>query len=265
MTTRLLLIAALGLGLLGPARAADPPRISLELRDAPLRQALEQLFDSAGLQYQIDNEVRGFTTLKIREQPLESALKLLLRSGTQPLTYKIENGVYQVSVRRVSVTPPEPPAPTQPEGTLAKWEFISLTYVDPMALTPFIGPVLEWRRKHGKSRERTGKPTGQRYDLQRPRRHRLRRDASTRRASELKSSEGRRGEANVLQASDNSLRADECLIVLHLDGLRCHIDLNGRNALDATEGFLDGRRTAAALDVGSQESRGCHGLILPRA
>ncbi len=171
-TTRFFLIAALGLGLLGSARAVDPPKITLELRDAPLREALQQLFDSAGLQYQIDNEVRGFTTLKIREQPLESALKLLLRSGTQPLTYKIENGVYQVSVRRVQITPPEPPASIAPEETNAKWEFISLTYVDPMALTPFIGPVLEvdhfrrWKQNQNQgtgnqgNRQGTGTPPG---------------------------------------------------------------------------------------------------------
>jgi type II secretory pathway component GspD/PulD (secretin) len=161
-TTRIFLIAALGLGLLGSTHAADPPNITLELRDAPLRAALEQLFDAAGLQYQIDNDVRGFTTLKIREQPLESALKLLLRSGTQPLTYKIENGVYQVSVRRLSVASPEPPAPTLPEEAGTKWEFISLTYLDPMALTPFVGPILEvdhfrrWRQGQGQNQGAPG-------------------------------------------------------------------------------------------------------------
>jgi hypothetical protein len=38
------------------------------LRDAPIRQALEQLFGAAKVDFTIDNNVVGFVTLKITDQ-----------------------------------------------------------------------------------------------------------------------------------------------------------------------------------------------------
>src|SRR5687768_6939640 len=60
-----------------PERALPP--ITLDLRDAPVRQALEQLFNNAKVDFSIANEVQGFVTLKITDQPFENALRLILR------------------------------------------------------------------------------------------------------------------------------------------------------------------------------------------
>jgi type II secretory pathway component GspD/PulD (secretin) len=140
-----LLLAALGLVLFeaaGSVRAADPPPVTLTLRDAPLREALRQVFDATGVQFELDNDVQGFVTLTIRDQPFEAALKLLLRSSAQPLTYRLENGVYVVSVRKAVVPPP--PATPAPEPTRSPgWEFLPLTYLDPLALEPLLGPIRE--------------------------------------------------------------------------------------------------------------------------
>lgn len=146
MRQSLTLLAALGILSLGvPVLAQETPApVSMELRDASVREALKQLFDSANQQYQLDNDIRGFVTLKISKQPFENALKLLLRSGSQPLTYKIENGVYIVSIRRNTPTPAETPPAIEPEETTGtRMEFIPLTYIDPKALEPLLGPMLE--------------------------------------------------------------------------------------------------------------------------
>src|SRR5678815_3689996 len=90
------------------------PPITLDLRDAPIRQALEQVFNSAKVDYSIDNAVAGYVTLKITEQPFENALKLIMRSASIPLTYTKESGVYIVKPRPLDTYAP-PPVPTQPD------------------------------------------------------------------------------------------------------------------------------------------------------
>jgi type II secretory pathway component GspD/PulD (secretin) len=121
------------------------PPITLDLRDAPIRQALEQLFAAAKVDFQIDNSVVGFVTLKITEQPFENALKLILRASPVPLTYARESGVFIVKPRPLALTDPSlaaaPPPPF--EGTqkpnYQPLEQIQLTYIDPMDLANILG------------------------------------------------------------------------------------------------------------------------------
>lgn len=144
-------IAALGLGLglltAVPQRAyaqnakAMPP-VSLDLRDAPIRQALEQLFQTVKADFQIDNGVAGFVTLKITDQPFENALKLVLRGSPIPLTYSYEGGVYIVKPRPIpSITEvaPPPPFPDQTTAPATRWEVIHLTYIDAADLAQILG------------------------------------------------------------------------------------------------------------------------------
>ena len=92
-----------------PAPAAAPaqlPDISLDLRDAPVRQALEQVFSTARVDYSIDNNVAGFVTLKVTGIPFDQALRLMLRSANPPLTYAREGGVFIVRPRVTAATGP---------------------------------------------------------------------------------------------------------------------------------------------------------------
>ena len=50
----------------------------------------------------MDNAVQGYVTLKITDQPLETALRMLLRSAPMPLTYSKDAGVYIVKPRRIA-------------------------------------------------------------------------------------------------------------------------------------------------------------------
>ena len=131
------------------ARAQDaPPPVTIDLKDAPIRSALEQIFNAANVQYFMDNQVQGFVTLKIRDQPFENALKLIMRSSSVPLTYTKEGGVYLVKPR------PQTPPPTSdlnaPEvvdetPTSRPPDIITLSYIDALDLDQLLGPFLYLR------------------------------------------------------------------------------------------------------------------------
>lgn len=107
-------------------------RVSIHLRDRPVRAALERIFNDAGLQHAIDPRVSGYVTLKIRNQPFENALKLIMRSSTIPLTYTKENNVYIVKPVQtapvMSNTSGSTPDVEDPTGDVPP------TYVDPTAI-----------------------------------------------------------------------------------------------------------------------------------
>jgi hypothetical protein len=129
----------------GPVLLADL-KFSLDLRDASLRDALKQFFDSAKVDYAIDPTVNGFVTLKVTDQPFDTVLKLLLRSSSQPLTYAKDSGVYMVKPRIMAPPPvaetslPVPEATNVASGGL-KLETITLTYLDPFDLKDLMGLV----------------------------------------------------------------------------------------------------------------------------
>jgi len=140
-----------GLFLLGVPKAgysqqdSSVPNISIELNDSPIRTSLEMLFKQANIQnYVIDNNVAGFVSLRITDQPFELALKLVMRGASEPLTYIKENGVYIVKLRQITQAPSNP----APDFTLSQptsnviWERIPLTFIDPIDLMSVLGPIL---------------------------------------------------------------------------------------------------------------------------
>ncbi len=148
------LVSGVGIALLAPgvtcvahAQAAGDtlPPVSLDLRDAPVRQALEQIFNSARAQYSIDPTVSGFVNLRIADQPFENALRLIMRSSTTPLTYTKENGVYIVRPRTLNTGAAgnggfdaPPPSADTAVSNKSIYEQIQLTYTDPYDLQGFL-------------------------------------------------------------------------------------------------------------------------------
>lgn len=153
------LTAAMAIGLAvvsSPLQAAQATQqekqaasVSLELRDAPVRTTLEAIFKQAGIQnYVIDSAVQGFVTMTLTEQPLESALKLLMRASSSPLTYTVESGVWIVKPRRVSLPQSEPTpllSVTQTDSA-PRYERINLTYLDAADLDRVLGGILVIRQ-----------------------------------------------------------------------------------------------------------------------
>jgi hypothetical protein len=148
---KILFVMLFGLFLLGVPKAgysqqdSSVPNISIELNDSPIRTSLEMLFKQANIQnYVIENNVAGFVSLRITDQPFELALKLVMRGASEPLTYIKENGVYIVKLRQITQAPSNP----VPDFTLSQptsnviWERIPLTFIDPIDLMSVLGPIL---------------------------------------------------------------------------------------------------------------------------
>ncbi|MEP0764998.1 MAG: secretin and TonB N-terminal domain-containing protein [Fimbriimonadia bacterium] len=88
-----------------------PGSVTVEGEGVPVRQVLDSLFQQAGLQYVLDPAVQGDVTVKVKDVPFETALRLVLRQLR--LTYSVEGGVYVIGP-----APAEPPpiiqAPEEP-------------------------------------------------------------------------------------------------------------------------------------------------------
>ena len=123
----------------------NPNSITLDLKDAPIRTVIEMAFKQAGItNYVIDNNVAGFVTMTITDQPFENALKLIMRAATTPLTYIKENNVYIVKPRQITVSNPTPaPDLTQEDSTRnnVSFERIPLIFIDPMDLMGAFGNI----------------------------------------------------------------------------------------------------------------------------
>lgn len=76
-------------------------RITLELKDTPVQQALETLFRGTGLNYVVDTSVQGnVSSVSLRDVSFDVALKMLLKSVDPPLVFRKDGDVYLVSVRK---------------------------------------------------------------------------------------------------------------------------------------------------------------------
>ena len=130
--------------------APAPKNVTLDVRDAPLRQVLMQLFDKAKIDYALDNAVSGFVTIKVTNQPIDTVLRLILRSSETPLTYTITNGVYEIKPRTLAAAQPAtlnvgiPPetAPLVASSDGPHLAVINLTYLDPFDLQGLLGVIL---------------------------------------------------------------------------------------------------------------------------
>ncbi len=80
------------------ANQAGNKRVTLSVENAELRYALKLLFTSAGLNYTLDQAVRGTATVSLSDVPFRTALESLLRSNQSsiPLTYRVEDNVYNI-------------------------------------------------------------------------------------------------------------------------------------------------------------------------
>lgn len=93
-----LLLAAAVAAAAAPEPAAEPG-ITLELRDADARSALEALFRAGDKQFVLESGVSGSVgSVSFKDTPFESALRQLTRSAG--LTYRIVDGCYTVGVKQ---------------------------------------------------------------------------------------------------------------------------------------------------------------------
>ena len=95
----------------------------------------------------IDNNVAGFVTMTITDQPFEVALKLIMRGASTSLTYTKENNVYIVKPRRIVIEAnPDPNFYSdllmETNRNSITWERIPLTFIDPFDLMSAFGNII---------------------------------------------------------------------------------------------------------------------------
>jgi hypothetical protein len=131
----------------GQTQDVSAKRVTLNLENADIRFALKLLFQSAGANYTLDSAVQGTVTASLTDVPFRTALESLLRTAQSqtPLTYRIENGVYNVGLRREEVRENEGPGITdqgeEPKRT-TKVARIQLNYADPADITAALGGTM---------------------------------------------------------------------------------------------------------------------------
>ena len=122
-----------------PARAdvTDTDRkVTINLKDIPLRSAIDALFAGSGLQYSVDPNVSNVpVTLNIRDIGLQAALRLIVRQAgvAQPgLTFSKDGDIYVVKIRQAPVVAPttgeEPPPEYTEQATEFNWERIPIQF-----------------------------------------------------------------------------------------------------------------------------------------
>jgi type II secretory pathway component GspD/PulD (secretin) len=85
--------------------SAQNQQVDLKLDNVDIKAALKSLFQQTGLNYTIENDVKGTVTANFTGVPFRNALDMLIRSANDRLTYRVEAGVYRIQLR------PEGPAP----------------------------------------------------------------------------------------------------------------------------------------------------------
>ena len=80
--------------------------VTLRLDRAPIRAALEALFQGRGVNYTISPAVHGVVTATLQDVPFDVALRTLLRADNPPLTYSILDGIYQIKPRNTTYDRP---------------------------------------------------------------------------------------------------------------------------------------------------------------
>ena len=117
-------------------------RVTVKYEQADVRFVLKQLFDSVGVSYTLDPNVQGTVTVSLTDVPFTVALDSILRPLN--LTYRVENGVYYVTVRQPEEAPlPQADTMAPEEGIrLNLPEKIQLNYASPTLIAALLGGTL---------------------------------------------------------------------------------------------------------------------------
>lgn len=110
MTTKSFWLAALCLALILPVHAQNPqnapetrPRLSVQLKAVPLRDAIQMVFNGSGQQYAIDPNVPNLPiTLDLRDVTVDQALRIMVRQATPSipgLTVRRDGEVYLIKIQ----------------------------------------------------------------------------------------------------------------------------------------------------------------------
>jgi hypothetical protein len=129
-----------------PATSAQGGNVTITLRDAPLRTALQTLFEGSGLQHAVEPTVPNYPiTLDIRDVPFQTALRTMLRLAPG-ITFRKEGDIYIIGMRQQTVEQPTVGQDiTQPDTTTAvaeaQYEKIPLNYSNYQVMGYVLGAI----------------------------------------------------------------------------------------------------------------------------
>lgn len=126
------------------AQSIVDKKVDLVLDSADIRYALKSLFRAVGANYTLDPNVQGTVTVSLTNVTFRTALETLLKTAAtdRKLTYRVEDGVYNVAPR---VEPPPAPVAVgnqEPEPDQKKPAHITkihLNFIDPADLAQILG------------------------------------------------------------------------------------------------------------------------------
>jgi len=110
--------------------------VTMDIRNAPVKDAIQQLFLKAGVDYILDPDVRGTVTIRATKVPFETAVRLLAQASDTPLSlYRNEVGVYEIRTRPTSYIASRNYRTNAPAETT-----VPVSYVEPTSITREIPP-----------------------------------------------------------------------------------------------------------------------------
>jgi hypothetical protein len=123
-----------------PASGLTDKRVSVDADNTRLSEALATIMKSAGADFVVDNALKNATvSVHLTNIRFQVALDTLVKVCSEPVTYKIEDGVYHFIPR---VGPPDPPststAPSAPKGPSYKIGKIVVQNADAQELVDFL-------------------------------------------------------------------------------------------------------------------------------
>lgn len=125
-------------------------KVTLNLRDTPLRDSISLLFAGSGLQYSVDPNVPNIPlNLNIKDISLQAALRMLIRQAavaSPGLTFSRDGDVFVVKIRseapRAATAEDSPPERTANEASELVWEKIPIQFNDVMVFTLAFGGTM---------------------------------------------------------------------------------------------------------------------------
>jgi len=118
--------------------APEQQRISLDLRDAEIRSALDMLFKSKpGSSYVLDQGVTGAVNMKLDEVTWVNALRSMLTAAK--LDYRVEDNIYHIFPKSTATTTTSYGGGANTGGTGTSTYGGGRTSVSPGATTPGVG------------------------------------------------------------------------------------------------------------------------------
>jgi hypothetical protein len=140
---------------IGGARAGQPDpaqkKITLDLKDVPLREALARIFAGSGLNYAVEPAVPNVpVTLTLKDVPLIDAVRRLVRIASVQfprlmLGYDAEVYVLRVLAQPPPMAddpPPQDPGEQAPDEVEYHWEKIPVNFKNVAHVVPVFGGVM---------------------------------------------------------------------------------------------------------------------------